>query len=61
MLLAKGYRIGVAARREDRLQAIRQEAPDRVETAVIDVTADDGRLLCSGQFTIMPLDMKIEL
>ena len=42
LLLAKGYRIGVAARREDRLQAIRQEAPDRVETAVIDVTADDA-------------------
>ena len=42
LFLAKGYRIGVAARREDRLQAIRQEAPDRVETAVIDVTADDA-------------------
>lgn len=42
LFLTKGYRIGVAARREDRLQAIRQEAPDRVETAVIDVTADDA-------------------
>ena len=42
LFMAKGYRIGVAARREDRLQAIRQEAPDRVETAVIDVTADDA-------------------
>jgi short-subunit dehydrogenase len=42
LFLAKGYRIGVAARREDRLQAIRQEAPDRVETALIDVTADDA-------------------
>ena len=42
LFLAKGYRLGVAARREDRLQAIRQEAPDRVETAVIDVTADDA-------------------
>ena len=42
LFLAKGYRIGVAARREDRLQAIRQEAPDRVETAVIDVTAEDA-------------------
>ena len=27
----------------------------------VDVTDQDGRLLCSGQFTIMPLDMKIEL
>lgn len=27
----------------------------------VDVTADDDRLLCSGQFTIMPLDMRIEL
>lgn len=42
LFLAKGYRIGVAARREERLQAIRQEAPDRVETVVIDVTADDA-------------------
>lgn len=42
LFLAKGYRLGVAARREDRLQAIRQETPDRVETAVIDVTADDA-------------------
>ena len=27
----------------------------------VDVTDQDGRLLCSGQFTIMPLDMRIEL
>ena len=42
LLLAEGYQLGVAARREDRLQAFKQEAPDRVETAVIDVTADDA-------------------
>ena len=42
LFLTKGHRLGVAARREDRLQAIRQEGPDRVETAVIDVTADDA-------------------
>ena len=42
LLLAEGYQLGVAARREDRLQALKQEAPDRVETAVIDVTAEDA-------------------
>lgn len=46
LLLAQGYTLGVAARREDRLLALKQEAPDRVEVATIDVTADDapGRL-----------------
>ncbi|MBQ7204318.1 MAG: SDR family NAD(P)-dependent oxidoreductase, partial [Muribaculaceae bacterium] len=38
LLLAEGYMLGVAARREDRLQALKQEAPDRVVTAAIDVT-----------------------
>ena len=42
LLLAEGCRLGVAARREDRLQAIRQLAPDRVEVATIDVTSDDA-------------------
>ncbi len=42
LLLAEGYMLGVAARREDRLQALKQEAPDRVVTASIDVTADDA-------------------
>ena len=41
LLLAEGHLLGVAARREDRLQALKQLAPDRVETATIDVTADD--------------------
>ena len=46
LLLAEGHTLGVAARREDRLQALKQLAPDRVEVAAIDVTADDapGRL-----------------
>lgn len=42
LLLAQGYTLGVAARREDRLLALKQESPDRVEVATIDVTADDA-------------------
>ncbi len=42
LLLDEGYRLGVAARREDRLQALKQLAPDRVEVQGIDVTADDA-------------------
>jgi short-subunit dehydrogenase len=42
LLLAEGYHLGIAARREDRLQALKQQAPHRVVTAVIDVTAEDA-------------------
>ncbi len=42
LYVARGYQVGVAARREDRLQALKQEAPDRVVTATIDVTTDDA-------------------
>ena len=42
LLLAQGYTLGVTARREDRLMALKHEAPDRVEVATIDVTADDA-------------------
>ena len=42
LLLAKGCHLGVAARREDRLQSLKQLAPDRVEVATIDVTNDDA-------------------
>lgn len=42
LLLAEGYILGVAARREDRLLALKQDTPDRVEVAAIDVTADDA-------------------
>ena len=42
LLLAEGHTLGVAARRNDRLQALKQLAPDRVVTATIDVTADDA-------------------
>ena len=42
LLLAEGCRLGIAARREDRLEAIKQLAPDRVVTAAIDVTDEDS-------------------
>ncbi len=42
LLLARGCRLGVAARREDRLLQLKQLAPDRVEVQPIDVTADDA-------------------
>ena len=42
LLLAEGCYLGVAARREDRLEALKQLAPDRVITAPIDVTKDDA-------------------
>ena len=44
LLLAEGCRLGIAARREDRLQVLKQLAPDRVEVQAIDVTADDAAL-----------------
>ena len=40
LLLDEGCRLCVAARREDRLQLLKQLAPDRVVTATIDVTAE---------------------
>ena len=42
LFLARGYRLGVAARREERLLTLKSEAPDRVVTSVIDVTADEA-------------------
>lgn len=42
LLLAEDYQLGIAARREDRLQALKQLAPGRVVTATIDVTAEDA-------------------
>ncbi len=42
LLLDEGCQLGVAACREDRLQALKQLAPDRVVTATIDVTAEDA-------------------
>ncbi len=44
LLLDKGYYLGIAARRQDRLLALKQLAPDRVVTAAIDVTASDADL-----------------
>lgn len=42
LYLNRGYHVGIAARREDRLLAIKQQTPERVVTATIDVTADDA-------------------
>lgn len=42
LLLDEGCQLGVAARREDRLLALKQLAPDKVVTATIDVTAEDA-------------------
>ena len=42
LLLDEGCALGVAARREDRLQELKQLAPDRVEVQALDVTADDA-------------------
>lgn len=37
-----GWRVGVAARREEPLKEIKSQYPDRVDYAVIDVTCDDA-------------------
>ena len=42
LLLADGWQLGVAARREEPLQALQQEAPERVEVMKIDVTQPDA-------------------
>ena len=42
LLLDEGCQLGVAARRQDRLQALKQLAPDRVVTATIDVADEDA-------------------
>jgi len=42
LLLAEGWRLGVAARREERLLALKAEAPERVEVMTIDVTQPDA-------------------
>lgn len=44
LLLDQGCRLGIAARREERLQALKQMAPNRVEVAMIDVTTEDATL-----------------
>ena len=42
LLLAEGWQLGVAARREDLLLALQAEAPDRVQVMTIDVTQPDA-------------------
>lgn len=42
LLLAGGWRLGVAARRVEKLEDMKKLAPDRVETQCIDVTGSDA-------------------
>ncbi len=42
LLLAEGWRLGIAARREERLSELKSEALGRVVTATIDVTQPDA-------------------
>lgn len=39
LLLAEGWKLGIAARREDRLRTLQAIAPDQVSTACLDVTS----------------------
>ena len=42
LLLEQGWTLGVAARRLEPLEQLRETAPERVQTQVIDVTSDDA-------------------
>lgn len=42
LLLKQGWSLGVAARRLEQLEQLRDIAPDRVQTHIIDVTRDDA-------------------
>jgi len=42
LLLAEGWHLGVAARREELLQALKQTAPERVEVMAIDITTPEA-------------------
>ena len=42
LLIAEGWKTGVAARRTEPLRALRDLAPERVEVAAIDVDAEDA-------------------
>ena len=44
LFLERGWRLGVAARREERLMELKQLAPDRVEVQSLDVTATDAAM-----------------
>ena len=41
-LLAEGWKIGIAARREELLMELKSEAPERVEVMTIDITKSDA-------------------
>ena len=41
-LLAEGWYLGIAARREEALLALKETAPDRIEVMTIDITHPDA-------------------
>lgn len=43
LLLADGWRLGIAARRIERLEEIKTQSPGNVETQALDVTSDDAQ------------------
>lgn len=45
MMLERGWQVGIAARRKDMLDEIRQAYPDLVKTRLIDVTTEDAPAL----------------
>jgi len=42
LLLKQGYRLGIAARRKEALEQLREMCPDRIELQTLDVTSDDS-------------------
>ena len=44
LCLERGWRLGIAARREERLMELKQLAPDRVEVQSLDVTSTDAAM-----------------
>ena len=57
LLLAEGWQLGVAARREGPLQDLKAAAPERVEIMTIDVTESDAgeKLLESSPQATRPI------
>ena len=43
LMLADGWRLGIAARRIERLEEIKTQSPGNVETQALDVTSDDAQ------------------
>lgn len=48
LFIGKGWRIGIAGRREEALKRLRAEAPAQVEMQALDVTCDNATALLTG-------------